>query len=54
MPRDTVKVNLTIINNSKYNYNYDENSFVIYPYTSDELKELGFEKNQRRRLSIQW
>ncbi|MGN1029680.1 MAG: MucBP domain-containing protein [Bacilli bacterium] len=44
MPRDTVKVNLTIINNSKYNYNYDENSFVIYPYTSDELKELGFEK----------
>ena len=38
MPRDTV-------NKSKYNYNYDENSFVIYPYTSDELeKDMGFNK----------
>lgn len=45
MPRDTVKVNLSIINKSKYNYNYDENSFVIYPYTSDELeKDMGFDK----------
>ncbi len=45
MPRDTVKVNLSIINKSKYNYNYDENSFVIYPYTSDELeKDMGFNK----------
>ena len=45
MPGDTVKVNLSIINNSKYNYNYDENSFVIYPYTSDELeKDMGFDK----------
>ena len=45
MPSDTVKVNLSIINNSKYNYNYDENSFVIYPYTSDELeKDMGFDK----------
>ena len=45
MPGDTVKVNLSIINNSKYNYNYDENSFVIYPYTSDELeKDMGFNK----------
>lgn len=45
MPRDTVKVNLSIINKSKYNYNYDKNSFVIYPYTSDELeKDMGFDK----------
>lgn len=45
MPRDTVKVNLSIINKSKHNYNYDENSFVIYPYTSDELeKDMGFDK----------
>ena len=45
MPRDTVKVNLSIINKSKYNYNYDENSFVIYPYTSNELeKDMGFDK----------
>lgn len=45
MPGDTVKVNLSIINKSKYNYNYDENSFVIYPYTSDELeKDMGFDK----------
>lgn len=45
MPRDTVKVNLSIINKSKYNYNYNENSFVIYPYTSDELeKDMGFDK----------
>ena len=45
MPSDTVKVNLSIINKSKYNYNYDENSFVIYPYTSDELeKDMGFDK----------
>lgn len=45
VPRDTVKVNLSIINKSKYNYNYDENSFVIYPYTSDELeKDMGFDK----------
>ena len=44
MPGDTVKVNLTIVNKSKYNYNYDENSFVIYPYTSDELEKMGFEK----------
>lgn len=45
MPGDTVKVNLSINNKSKYNYNYDENSFVIYPYTSDELeKDMGFDK----------
>ncbi len=44
MPGDTVKVNLSIINKSKYNYNYDENSFVIYPYNADELEDLGFDK----------
>ncbi len=45
MPGDTIRVNLSIINKSKYNYNYDENSFVIYPYTSDELeKDMGFDK----------
>ena len=45
VPGDTIKVNVSIVNNSKYKYNYDENSFVIYPYTSDELeKEMGFKK----------
>ena len=45
MPGDTIKVNLSIVNKSKYNYNYDENSFVIYPYTSDEVeKDMGFDK----------
>lgn len=44
IPGDTVKVTIIIVNNSKYNYNYDENSFVIYPYSADELEELGFNK----------
>ncbi len=45
MPGDTIKVNVSIVNNSKYKYNYDKNSFVIYPYTSEELeKEMGFKK----------
>lgn len=30
-PGDNIKVNLTIINNSKYTYNYDEKSFDIFP-----------------------
>lgn len=30
-PGDNIKVNLTIINNSKYTYNYDELSFDIFP-----------------------
>ena len=53
MPGDTIKVNLSIINNSKYNYNYDENSFVIYPYTSDELeKDMGFDKITDEKVSF--
>lgn len=30
-PGDNIKVNLTIINNSKFTYNYDELSFDIFP-----------------------
>lgn len=44
MPGQTLRINVTIINNSKYNYNYDKNSFVIYPYTSEELEELNYKK----------
>ena len=44
LPSYTFKVNVTIINNSKYKYNYDENSFVVYPYTADELEEIGYKR----------
>ena len=30
-PGDNIKVNLTIINNSRYTYTYDEKSFDIFP-----------------------
>ena len=44
LPGYTLKVNVKIINKSKYNYNYDEDSFVIYPYSSKELEEIGYQK----------
>ncbi len=43
-PGDTLIVNVKIINNSKYNYNYDENSFVIYPYSTEDMEEMEFKK----------
>ena len=44
LPSYTLKVNITIINNSKYNYDYDKNSFIVYPYTADELEEIGYKR----------
>lgn len=44
LPSYTLKINITIINNSKYNYDYDKNSFVVYPYTADELEEIGYKR----------
>ena len=44
LPSYTFKVNVTIINKSKYNYDYDKNSFVVYPYTADELEEIGYKR----------
>lgn len=44
VPGYTLKVNVKIINKSKYNYNYDKDSFVIYPYSSKELEEIGYQK----------
>ncbi len=44
LPGYTLKINVKIINKSKYNYNYDKNSFIIYPYSAIELEELGYKK----------
>lgn len=44
LPGDTLKINVKIINNSKYNYNYDENSFVIYPYSTEDMETMEFKK----------
>lgn len=44
VPGYTLKVNVKIINKSKYNYNYDKDSFIIYPYSSKELEEIGYQK----------
>ena len=44
LPGYTIKINVEIDNKSKYNYNYDENSFVIYPKSADELEDMGFER----------
>ena len=53
MPGDTIKVNLSIVNKSKYNYLYDEKSFVIYPYTADELEEqLNFAKITDEKITF--
>lgn len=40
VPGDHYMIKVTIINNSKYIYNYDENSFVVYP--SDDAKTFKF------------
>lgn len=44
LPSQTLIVNVTIINKSKYNYNYDKNSFVIYPYTADEQEAINYKR----------
>lgn len=44
LPTQTLIVNVTIINKSKYNYNYDKNSFVIYPYTADEQEAINYKR----------
>lgn len=52
LPSYTIKVNVKIVNKSKYNYNYDENSFVIYPKSADELEEMGFERIDSDKTSF--
>ncbi len=52
LPSFNIKVNVKIVNKSKYNYNYDENSFVIYPKSADELEEMGFERINSDKTSF--
>lgn len=52
LPGYTIKVNVKIVNKSKYNYNYDENSFVICPKSADELVEMGYERIDSNKTSF--
>ena len=47
-PGDTFLVTITIVNNSKYQYNYEDSSFVIYPdsYEGAEYKKVEPTENK--------
>ena len=47
-PGDTFLVTITIVNNSKYQYNYEDSSFVIYPdsYEGAEYKKVEPKENE--------
>lgn len=44
MPGDKIKINIKIINNSKFDYKYKDNSFILSTENLEEYEKLGYLK----------
>lgn len=50
MPSDKFYMSITIVNNSKYTYNYDTGSFIVYPDSQVEYDKITEEETDSDKL----